>query len=66
MKQLVDIATTVSFLIAPVIAIVNYKLVIGDDMPAEAKPPVWLRILSISGILFLTAFALYFIWLKVN
>lgn len=64
LKSLVDLATTMSFLIAPVIAIVNYKLVTGSHLKAEDKPKMWLRILSWLGIIFLTGFAVYYVKIR--
>lgn len=64
MTVLVDLATVISFLIAPVIAIVNYKLVTASDFPVEARPGLWMRILSISGILFLSGFSLYYVYVE--
>lgn len=61
LKNLVDLATTLSFLIAPVIAIVNYRLVTSDHVKKEDQPRLWLRILSWMGIVFLTGFAIYFV-----
>ncbi|MCB0429698.1 MAG: divalent metal cation transporter [Flavobacteriales bacterium] len=61
MKQLVDFATTMSFLIAPVIAIANHILVTKKYISEEAVPPLWLRTLSWLGILFLLAFSVYFL-----
>lgn len=66
LKSLVDLATTISFLIAPVIAIVNYRLVTGSFLSEDARPKLWLRILSWAGIAFLTLFAFYFIWVKIG
>lgn len=63
-KTLVDLATTISFLIAPLIAIVNFRLVIGNNMKKEEQPSTWLRALSWAGILFLSGFAVYFVYLK--
>ena len=64
LNQLVDLATTISFLIAPIIAIVNYKLVTSKKFPEEAHPKLWLKILSYLGIIFLSGFALYFTWIQ--
>ena len=64
LKELVDFATTLSFLVAPIIAILNHKLVIGKFLPKNSQPSVWIKGLSISGILFLTGFALFFIYTK--
>lgn len=64
LKNLVDLATTMSFLIAPVIAIVNYKLVTGSHLKKEDQPKLWLRILSWMGIVFLTGFAIYYVKIR--
>ena len=64
LKTLVDLATTISFLIAPVIAIVNFRLVTGRYIGKEAHPKMWLKVLSILGIIFITGFACYFVWIK--
>ncbi|MFT5858662.1 MAG: Mn2+/Fe2+ NRAMP family transporter [Flavobacteriaceae bacterium] len=61
---LVDLAMTISFLIAPVIAIVNFRLVTGKYLRKEDQPKMWLRLLSWAGIFFLTGFALYYAWMK--
>jgi len=64
LKELVDFATILSFVIAPVIAIFNYRLVTGNYLQKSHQPSLLLKILSILGILFLTGFATYFILLK--
>ena len=61
LKELVDVATTISFLVAPIIAIFNFKLVTCKYLEKNYQPPVWLKILSYSGIVFLTGFAIFFI-----
>jgi len=61
LKELVDFATTVSFLIAPIIAIFNFRLVTGKYLSKDTQPPVWLKVLSYSGIIFLVGFAIFFI-----
>jgi len=61
LKELVDFATTVSFLIAPIIAIFNLKLVTGKYLAKDLQPPIWLKILSYMGIIFLVGFAIFFI-----
>lgn len=62
LKELVDVATTLSFIIAPVIAIVNFRLVTGNLVEDSHKPPLWLKILSWCGIVFLSGFALYYLF----
>ena len=66
LKSLVDLATTISFLIAPVIALANYRLVRGKLMPKTARPGKVMRLLSVLGIVFLTLFSLaYLVYLLV-
>ncbi len=65
-KRLVDWVTTISFLIAPFVAVINYILVTRSAFPESHRPGLWLRILSWLGMLFLTGFSLYFIWLKLR
>ncbi|HKK44497.1 MAG TPA: Nramp family divalent metal transporter [Balneolaceae bacterium] len=63
-KLMVDLATTLSFLTAPVLAYLNYRLVTADHMPEECVPNPWLKWLSWSGMIFLTGFALlYLFWI---
>ena len=62
LKTLVDLATTLSFLVAPVIAFWNLKLVTRDDFPAEAKPGRALQAWAWMGLLFLTVFSGVYAW----
>ena len=64
LKELVDFATVLSFLIAPIIAIFNLKLVTGKYLEKKAQPSIFLKILSFAGIIFLSGFALFFIITK--
>jgi len=61
MKTLIDIATTLSFLLAPVLAYINLRTVTDEHVPEEARPPKWLRIFSWVGIFFLTGFSILFV-----
>jgi Mn2+/Fe2+ NRAMP family transporter len=63
-KALVDLATTISFIIAPFIAIANYRLVTSKYIDEKAIPPGWMRVLSYLGIIFLSGFAIFYIWMK--
>jgi Mn2+/Fe2+ NRAMP family transporter len=64
MTFMVDLATTLSFLTAPILAVINYKVVTGKDMPAEAVPPKWMKVLSWAGFVFLTGFSLIFLYYR--
>ena len=61
LREIVDFATVLSFMIAPVIAIFNFRLVTGKYLEKNVQPSVWLKVLSFAGILFLTGFAIYFL-----
>ena len=61
LSTLIDLATAISFVIAPIIAIINFKVVIGDQVDDIYKPKPWLRMLSYLGIVFLVAFALAYL-----
>jgi len=61
MRFLVDLATTISFVTAPLFAYLNYKVVTDDHMPSEGKPGKRMRIYSVAGIIFLSIFSLFYI-----
>lgn len=61
MTLLVDIATTLSFLTAPVLAYINYRAVTGAWMPAHTRPGPKILILNWISMVFLAGFALFFI-----
>jgi len=61
LKELVDFATVLSFLIAPVIAIFNFRLVTGKYLAKESQPSMLLKLLSFAGIIFLSGFAIVFV-----
>lgn len=65
-KALIDLATIISFIIAPIIAIVNFRLVCSNDLTDEEKPNRFMRILSVLGIVYLLSFSLLFVALKLD
>lgn len=64
LKELVDFATVLSFAIAPVIAVFNFRLVTGKFLDKDSQPSMLLKILSFAGIIFLSGFALVFLIMK--
>ena len=62
MGKLVQIATVLSFITAPLYAFLNYRLVISKQMPEKFRPNKELRILSIIGLLFLSGFTLFYLF----
>ncbi|WP_422355877.1 NRAMP family divalent metal transporter [Roseivirga pacifica] len=61
LKDLVDLATTFSFVVAPLIAWINYKVIMSKQIASEFRPKPWLKTLAISGLIFLTAFAITYL-----
>lgn len=63
LKSLIDLATTVSFVIAPLAAFLNYKVIFSDEIDAKFLPPLWLKRLAIAGMIFLTSFTLIYFYI---
>jgi Mn2+/Fe2+ NRAMP family transporter len=59
---MLSLAMIISFLTAPIFAWLNYRIMFGQNVPKKYKPGFWLRLLSISGIIFQAGFGLVFIW----
>ena len=64
LKALVDFATVLSFIVAPIIAIFNFRLVTGKYLPKLDHPSTIMKITSVTGIIFLIGFALLFLVIK--
>jgi len=61
---LVDLATTLSFLTAPVLSFFNHRAVHGPEVPKTSQPGPVMSAWSWLAITLQGAFALYFIWIK--
>lgn len=61
MGFMVDLATTISFITAPVLAFINFRVITHKHVPEFARPKFWLRAFAWAGIVFLTAFSIIFI-----
>jgi Mn2+/Fe2+ NRAMP family transporter len=64
MVHMVTMATTLSFLTAPVLAWLNYKVVTDSHMPEKDRPGMFLRVLSWIGIVFFTVFSFVYLYWK--
>ncbi len=64
LKTMVDLATTLSLLTAPVLAWLNHRAVLRPEVPEHMRPAGWLVLASWIGILVLGAVAVYYLWLK--
>jgi Mn2+/Fe2+ NRAMP family transporter len=62
MKTLVDVATVLAFLTAPLLAWINMKVVRGPAVPPEFRPGPRLTLLTWTGLLFLLGFGLVWVW----
>jgi Mn2+/Fe2+ NRAMP family transporter len=62
----VDVATTLSFLTAPLLAVLNHRAIMSPEVPPEARPPRWLWTLSWVGIVALSGFAVLYVFLLVT
>ena len=61
---LVDLATTLSFLTAPMLAFFNHRAVHAPEVPRDHQPGAGMTAFSWISILLQAAFALYFLWFK--
>ena len=61
MGSLIKIATILSFLTAPFYALMNYILICSKHTPQSFRPSKMMHFLSISGILFLIGFNIWYI-----
>ncbi len=64
LRQLVDLATRISFLTAPMLALLNHKAMTGAEVPLECQPNAPLRMFSLFCIVLLFAFAALDIWVQ--
>jgi Mn2+/Fe2+ NRAMP family transporter len=64
-KTLVDTATILAFLTAPVFAILNFRLVTSPKFPNKDHPGKLMQVLSWSGIVFLSGFSLLYLYLLI-
>ena len=66
LKQLVDFATIVSFVIATPAAFLNYHTIFSSQIPKEDQPSKGMKYLAIAGMIFLLLFTILFFIVKVN
>jgi len=64
MGYMVNFATTLSFVTAPLLAWLNYKVVTNPELPKEAMPGMFLKVLSWVGMAFFVVFTLVFFYFK--
>ena len=62
-KALVDLATSLSFLTAPALAWLNHRAIHASEVPVQHRPSRALSAWSVSGIVFSSVFAAYYLWI---
>ena len=62
--DMVDLATTLSFLTAPLLSLLNHRAITGDEVPAEGRPSRGLLLASGVGIVAQSGFAVYYLALR--
>lgn len=61
LADMVDLATSLSFLGTPLLAFFNHRAMTSKDIPVEHRPARWLVVLSWAGVAFWTVFAIVFL-----
>lgn len=64
LRTLVDIATTLSFLTAPLLSILNHRAVLGAAVPPDKRPARWLVVASVVCIALQAAFAVGYLFVS--
>jgi Mn2+/Fe2+ NRAMP family transporter len=64
LPALIDLATTLSFLTAPILAWLNHRAVHGAEVPPDARPSRFLSWFSRVGMLFMGGFAVWYLIMR--
>ncbi|MEO1053542.1 MAG: Nramp family divalent metal transporter [Bacteroidota bacterium] len=62
LKQLVDLATILSFVVAPLAGYLNYNVIFSKEVGDQFRPPKWLKVLAIAGLVFLSIFTIIYFY----
>jgi Mn2+/Fe2+ NRAMP family transporter len=61
MKNLIQFATIISFVTAPLLAWMNYLVINGDDVPESFRPGFFEKMVCLAGGVFLIAFTVFYV-----
>ena len=64
LELVVDVASTIMFLFAPVVAWLNHRVMVSPQFPSEARPGRGLLALSAAGVIWLAGFSAYYLYLR--
>jgi predicted transporter len=65
LRLAVDIAATIMFLFAPIIAWLNHRVMTSPQIPVPARPGRGLLALSALGVIWMAAFSGYYLYLRI-
>ncbi len=66
LRQMVDLATILSFVVAPLAGFINYKVIFSKEISAEYLPKPWMKYLAIAGLIFLSGFTVVYFFVLVD
>ncbi|MCZ8238029.1 MAG: divalent metal cation transporter [Leptospiraceae bacterium] len=66
MKTMVDFATTISFVTAPIIAFIHFKISRSKEIQEKHPSSLLSKVVSWLGLVFLTVFALYYCYIQIS
>ncbi|MCG9875406.1 MAG: divalent metal cation transporter [Leptospiraceae bacterium] len=66
MKTMVDFATTISFVTAPIIAFIHFKISKSKEIQEKYPSSNLSKVVSWLGLVFLTVFALYYCYIQIS
>jgi Mn2+/Fe2+ NRAMP family transporter len=64
LKSLVDLATVISFIVAPIVAYMNYSIIYSGSYPRNHQPRGWIFWLANLGLFGLTVFTLIYLFTR--
>jgi len=66
LRQMVDLATILSFVVAPLAGFINYKVIFSKEISAEYLPKPWMKYLAIAGLIFLSGFTIVYFFVLID
>lgn len=66
LRQLVDLATILSFVVAPLAGFINYKVIFSKEISAKYLPKPWMKYLAIAGLIFLSGFTIVYFFVLID
>jgi len=61
MIKILEVATIISFLVAPIIGVLNLRAITSDAIPASHRPNMWMILLSYIGLVAMIGFSIYYL-----